>query len=536
MYFKRIFFIFISVTISLFLWNLWKRHNSYVLHVNKPIIQNDSNYVSSLRNESFKNKIIIKTNVLRILINKNTGNVQVADLLKYKNKQNSIENFQLLKNFPKFIYHIKSGLIEENFNYKKKLFLKYYTKKKKYELLPKHNTLIFSMYSVKSNGMKYKKIFIFRKGKYNIELKYHINNFGEEKLRTNFFGELLQTIDLKKMPYQVNNSSSSSRGIAYSSDDTKYKFSSLDNKSFFHKKIKNGWIAMLEKYFATAWVPQKNIGKNFIYNKNINSDISVIGYWTPQIIFQKNIIRNFSSTMWIGPEIQKEMSFIAPNLDLTVNYGFLWFLSQPLFNILTFFYKIIGNWGFAIIFMTIFIRLIMYPITQSQYISMIRLKKIQPKLDDFKKIYKNNKQKMNQKIVNLYKQNNISPFSGLLSLIIQMPIFLSFYYTLTNAIELRNAPFIFWIHDLSSYDQYYILPILMGITVLITQKISLQKSMYEIFSGCIQEKLMFFVPIFFIIFFLWFPSGLVLYYIISNIISIIQQKYVHNVFRKNKLI
>ncbi|NIG99367.1 MAG: membrane protein insertase YidC [Buchnera aphidicola (Periphyllus acericola)] len=540
MYFKRNFFIFIFLLFSFFLWNFFKKEN-YLQKKNFSSKENVNSFQNVLH-ENNNQEVLIKTDVFSIIINKHNGNIKIVDLLKYKETKDSIKNFQLLKKNSNFLYQVKSGFNQIN-SYNKKISLDYNTKKNFFELLPHHNTLVVPMVCIKEDGTKYKKIFIFKRGRYDIQLKFSVYNFSNKKLNFNVFGEIIQTINSDNS--NISNRShnlNSYRGPAFSSDDQKYKkhdFDKIISNDNLYKKIHSGWIAMLQKYFVTAWVPSKNLGLNTIYTKNINSKIAVIGYYTSSFLVPKYGKKNINSSLWIGPEIQKDMKELSPNLDLTVDYGFLWFLSQPLFKLLNFLHNIIGNWGFSIILITIIVRFFTYPLNRAQYLAMEKLKSLQPKLNYLKNKYNNNKKKMSEKIILLYKKEKINPFSGLLPLIFQMPIFLSLYYMLTNSVELRHSPFIFWIQDLSSYDKFYVLPIIMGITMFFTQKFSsnkkINKNQLNVSSiVSLQEKIVFIIPIFFTLFFLWFPSGLVLYYIVNNMVSIFQHKLVLKNFNKNK--
>ncbi|WP_343183561.1 membrane protein insertase YidC [Buchnera aphidicola] len=534
MYFKRNFFIFTFLLVSFFLFQSWKKEN--FSKVKNFTSENNIHSLSSNINKNNNNEVIIKTDVFYMIIDKDNGNIKVVDLLKYKDKKNSLKNFQLLKTNSNFLYQIRSGLNIEDVN-NKKIELHYDTKRNFFQLLPHHKTLIVSMTGTLKNGIKYTKFFLFKQGKYDIQVKYHIYNFNNKNINLNMFGEIAQTIDEPKTNINdYNNNSNNYRFSAYSSNYEKYEkynFNLIRSNKNLYKKIDNGWIAMLQKYFVTAWVPSKNFHNNIIYTKNINSKIAIIGYHTPNILIPPYFKLFLNSSLWIGPDIQKDLKLLAPNLDLTVNYGVFWFLSQPLFKLLNFLHLIIRNWGFSIILITIIVRFLTYPLNRSQHISMSRLRSLQPKLEYLKNKYKNDKKKMSEKIIFLYQKKKINPLSGFLPLIIQMPIFLSLYYMLTNSIELRHSPFIFWIQDLSNYDQFYILPILMGITMFFTQKFSSnkllnKKKIYNTSIHTLQEQLIFIIPIVFTIFFLWFPSGLVLYYIVNNIITMIQHKFFFN--------
>ncbi|NIH16790.1 MAG: membrane protein insertase YidC [Buchnera aphidicola (Periphyllus lyropictus)] len=532
---QRIFLIFVFFLASFFLWKSWNNKNYF--HFNDSIVHShENNYFNNLDYKNSKNSINIKTDVYNIIIDKSTGDIKVVDLLKYKNKQGSSENFPLLRTSQDYVYNVHGGLIDVTHDDGKKdnYILKFQSDKNLYELLPNQEKLIVPLKFIGKDGVQYKKIFTFTRGKYDVSVKYKIINLTKKNIFLNMFGEIIQTFVSPEEQNFFNNFPKSYRGTAYSAFDMRYKkysFYSISKKRNLFKETSSGWIAMLQKYFVTAWIPPQNIGINTFYTKNVNSDTAVIGYRTSNVSVPKYSTYEFNSVLWMGPEIQKEMSKIAPNLDLTVDYGCLWFLSQPLFKILSFVNKIIGNWGFSIIFLTIVIRTVLSPLSKSQYFSVSKLKSLKPELEYLKNKYKNDKEKMSKKILELYKKENISPFSGFLALIFQTPIFLSFYYMLSNSIELRHSPFIFWIHDLSSYDPFYVLPLLMGITVFIMHKISSENNDVETIIGKIQEAFSYIIPVLFVTFFLFFPSGLVLYYIVSNIISIIQQKFIYKTAR-----
>lgn len=224
------------------------------------------------------------------------------------------------------------------------------------------------------------------------------------------------------------------------------------------------------------------------------------------------------------------MAAVAPHLDLTVDYGWLWFISQPLFKLLKFLHGFIGNWGFSIIAITFIVRGVMYPLTKAQYTSMAKMRLLQPKLQAMRERIGDDKQRMSQEMMALYKSEKVNPLGGCFPLLIQMPIFLALYYMLMGSVELRHAPFALWIHDLSAQDPYYILPILMGVTMFFIQKMS-----PTTVTDPMQQKIMTYMPVIFTVFFLWFPSGLVMYYIVSNLVTILQQQLIYRGLEKRGL-
>ena len=384
------------------------------------------------------------------------------------------------------------------------------------------------------DGVTYVKTYTLKRKDYAISVDYTIKNDTSAPLEMAFFGQLKQSVNL---PERLNNGSSNFalhtyRGAAFSSEDTNYKkysFSDIEDKPL-NINSNVGWVAMLQQYFATAWVPEKGTTNNFYTLYSAKTGDAFIGYKSDAIRIGANSEAKYNATLWVGPELQNEMEAVAPHLDLTVDYGWLWFISQPLFKLLKFIHSFIGNWGFSIIVITFIVRGIMYPLTRAQYTSMAKMRMLQPKLKAMRERIGDDKQRMSQEMMALYKEEKVNPLGGCLPLIIQMPIFLALYYMLMGSVELRHAPFIGWIHDLSAQDPYYILPILMGATMFVIQKLS-----PTAVTDPLQQKIFTFMPVIFTVFFLWFPSGLVLYYIVSNLVTILQQQIIYRGLEKRGL-
>ncbi|WP_118987633.1 membrane protein insertase YidC [Photorhabdus sp. CRCIA-P01] len=485
---------------------------------------------------SGKGKLItVKTDVLSLTINTRGGDIEEADLLAYPDTLGSNQPFKLLETTPAFTYQAQSGLTGKDgpdnpMNSERPL---YTAAQDSYVLADGQDELRIPMNFVTKDGIVYVKTFVLKRGEYAISVDYHIHNTTEKPLQMAFFGQLKQNVELPK--HRDTGSSNFAlhtyRGAAYSSDDTKYKkysFSDIEGESL-SVTTKGGWIAMLQQYFATAWVPVANETSTF-YTAALGKEMAAIGYKSAPISVAANSEKTVSSTLWIGPEIQDEMAAVAPHLDLSVDYGWLWFISQPLFKLLKFLHGFIGNWGFSIIVITFIVRGIMYPLTKAQYTSMAKMRLLQPKLAAMRERIGDDKQRMSQEMMALYKAEKVNPLGGCLPLLIQMPIFLALYYMLMGSVELRHAPFTGWINDLSAQDPYYILPLLMGVTMFIIQKMS-----PTTITDPMQQKIMTYMPVIFTIFFLWFPSGLVLYYIVSNLVTIIQQQLIYRGLEKRGL-
>ena len=239
---------------------------------------------------------------------------------------------------------------------------------------------------------------------------------------------------------------------------------------------------------------------------------------------------SIEANLWVGPKLQDEMSQVAQHLDLTVDYGWLWFIAQPLFQLLLFFQGIVGNWGLAIILITFTVKGALYPLTKAQYTSMAKMRLLQPKIQALRDRFGDDRQKVSKAMMELYKEEKVNPLGGCFPILLQMPIFIALYWSLMESVELRHAPFMMWIQDLSVQDPYYVLPVLMGISMFFIQKMSPTQV-----QDPMQQKIMKFMPIIFTGFFLFFPAGLVLYWLVSNIVTLIQQTYIYKQFEKQGL-
>jgi len=525
--FRKNFFIFIFLLFTILLWYFFqtKFSSNFDYRDNKHISKEQlkKNMISKS-----DHLIYVKTDVFNIIINKEGGDIEQTDLLKYTQKLGSSKHLRLLEKSPNYIYQAQSGLIRKNIfdNSIKKIRPFYTTAKNFFNLEKNSKELKVPMRWISKDGLVYVKTFTFKPEQYVIDVQYDIYNNTKDYLEMSMFGQLKQTINLSEKKGFYKDASiaiQTFRGTAYSTSDNKYSkcsFNSIQKNKNILTTTNNGWIAMLQQYFATAWVPQ-NQGKNTIYTKYLGNDIAAIGYKSDVFHIQPYIKYTINTKLWIGPEIQEKMALVAPYLDLTVDYGWLWFFSQPLFKLLHLLYELVHNWGIAIVLITFIMKMMMFPLSKMQYTSIAKMRFLQPKINKIREKYYNDKQKMNQEIMRIYQSEKLNPLGGCLPLILQMPIFLALYYMLIGSVELRHAPFILWINDLSDKDPYYILPILMGCTMFLIQKMSPNNS-----SDPMQQKIMNFMPIIFTAFFLWFPSGLVLYYIVSNCLTLLQQKIV----------
>lgn len=322
------------------------------------------------------------------------------------------------------------------------------------------------------------------------------------------------------------------RGGAYSTSDVRYKKYSFDDMKDRNLSAPNdvtvNWVAMIQHYFASAWIPRDEPQAQ-LYSRVINN-LGDMGIRTPNKTIANGDKAEFEATLWVGPKLQDQMAATAPNLDLVVDYGWLWFIAKPLHWLLSVIQSFVGNWGVAIICLTFIVRGAMYPLTKAQYTSMAKMRMLQPKLQAMRERIGDDRQRMSQEMMELYKKEKVNPLGGCLPILLQMPIFIALYWALMESVELRHSPFFGWIHDLSAQDPYYILPLLMGASMFVIQKMS-----PTTITDPMQQKIMTFMPVMFTFFFLWFPSGLVLYWLVSNIVTLIQQTLIYKALEKKGL-
>jgi len=298
----------------------------------------------------------------------------------------------------------------------------------------------------------------------------------------------------------------------------------LFNDKFYKFKniIMGGWVAIIDKNFILSIAPQINHIHQFCGERFKNNMFGIRFIDTVVLCADPGKIFDVELQLFIGPKISEILKSFVSGLELSIDYGILWPLSQPVFILLQYIYSFIHNWGWSIIIITVFIKLFFLRLSAGSYRSMSKMKKLQPIIDDMKIKYGGDKHNFGIMLMKMYKKEQVNPIVGCLPIIIQIPVFISFYYVILESIELRHSPFVFWIYDLSAKDPYYILPILMGMTMFVQQKISPSPSEY------MQKKIMAILPFIFTLFFLNFPSGLVIYWIVNNLLSISQQYYIMN--------
>jgi YidC/Oxa1 family membrane protein insertase len=307
----------------------------------------------------------------------------------------------------------------------------------------------------------------------------------------------------------------------------KVAFADIDKgKQEYPTKSNDGWLAMVQHYFVAAWLP-KNGGEREFFARKVDDKHYAAGVIVPVGEVAAGAQKTLTVSLYAGPQEGEKLGKIAPGLDLTIDYGWLTVIAYPLYWVLAQIHKVVGNWGVAIIVLTVLIKLIFFPLSAASYKSMARMKVLAPKLQKLKEQYGENREKMNQAMMELYKTEKVNPLGGCLPIAIQIPVFIALYWVLLASVELRHAPFFGWIKDLSTPDPWYVLPLIMGATMLWQTKLNPTP------PDPVQAKVMMIMPIAFSIFFFFFPAGLVLYWTVNNVLSIAQQWQINRMAEKN---
>ncbi len=467
----------------------------------------------------------VTTDVLNIKINTQGGDIVEATLLKYETEQGSGIPFTIMQNGIS-TYIAQSGLTgAQGIDRTVKGRPIYQVDSNQYQLTG-DEPLIIDLNYVSTDGLTVTKRFTFEKSNYKVNVDYLIQNNSSAAASVEMYAQLKQSSLVDQSSALIP----TYRGAAYSTKEERYEKYDFDDIADANLNVatQGGWVAMLQHYFVTSWVPnQENV--NQLYTSFSRNQDAVIGFKAPAVIIEPNEQATTSASFYVGPKDQDALAEIADALDLTVDFGFLFMISQPLHWLLLQIQLLVGNWGIAIIIITLIVKGAMYPLTKAQYSSMARMRELQPKMAQLKERFGDDRQKMSQATMEMYRKEKVNPAGGCLPLLIQMPIFLALYWVFLESVELRHATFGLWLQDLSSKDPYYILPLLMGVSMYIMQKMqpmTIQDPM--------QQKIMQYMPVMFTVFFFWFPSGLVLYWLVSNVISIVQMKIIFAGLEKQK--
>jgi len=460
---------------------------------------------------------VIKTDLFIANISSLGGDLTRLELVKHHATEDKTKNFVLFDNGGKHVYQAQSGLIGGDLPNHKSIFQFVPGSR---ELGDGQDILEVRLETVVTNGTRVTKTYTFHRDSYLIDVGFEIVNKAASPLSAHVYFQIVRD---SKPPEAATGGAmgvSTFTGPAIYTEQEKYRKIDFEDigkgKAKFVSKADNGWIAMVQHYFVSAWLPRGNIEREFFMRK-LGDDLYGAGVILPVSAIAPGASGKIMVQLFAGPQEQDKLATVAPGLELVVDYGWLTVIAAPLFWVLELLHKLVGNWGWAIIGLTVLLKLIFFPLSAASYKSMAKMKLVTPKLTKLKETYGDDRARLNQEMMELYKREKINPLGGCLPILVQIPVFIALYWVLLGTAEMRYAPWLGWIQDLSAKDPYYILPLLMGATMLIQTRLNPTP------PDPIQAKVMMFMPIVFTGMFLFMPSGLVLYWTVNNLLSIAQQ-------------
>lgn len=465
--------------------------------------------------------VTVITDLFNIKIDTNGGNIIDAELLKFPLSINEPDKpVHLLTENHSLVYIIQGGIVSNN--NAPTHAATYTSSQNTFTLAPGQQSITVPLYWQDESGLKVKKTYEFFRDTYLIKVSYEITNNSNSTWSGRAYGQIQRTHAPKRSAGMVYTYT----GAILSSPEKRYEKISMDDMrdEKVSRTIKNGWAAMIMHYFVTAFIPGSANEEYHYYslyldkkNSGLEQDRYVIGSSSPALTVKAGDKGVLQYSLYVGPKIQKRLEQIAPGLELTVDYGVLWFIAKPLFWCLQKLHTFTGNWGWSIILVTLMLKLLFYNLSAAGYRSMANMRRVQPRLLAIRDRYKNDKARLNKAMMDLYKQEKINPLGGCFPILVQIPVFIALYWVLLESVELRQSGFVLWIKDLSTPDPYFVLPVVMGVTMFVQQKLNPAP------MDPIQQKVMMMLPFIFTVFFAFFPSGLVLYWVANNTLSIAQQ-------------
>jgi len=457
-------------------------------------------------------RIQIETDLYKAEIDTLGGDLRQLTLLEHKASGADDQDFLLMSDSGKpMVYVAQSGLIGDNLPNHKNQFTSTATS---YKLSEGKDWLEVRLNWTGDNGVQVDKIYTFRRGSYVVDLAHEIRNNSNQTLNPSVYYQIIHDRESNQGSIMMPTFT----GGAFYTAESKYTKLSFDDMADEDLLLnsKDGWIGLVQHYFVSAWIPKEGMSRVF-YTRQLTNDLFSIGTKSAIGSIAPGSSFTVDARLYSGPQTQEDLEATAPGLEYTVDYGWLTIIAAPLFWVLSAIEKLVGNWGVAIIILTILIKLAFYPLSAASYRSMAHMRELGPRLQRMKEQYGDDRQKFQQAMIELYRKEKINPMGGCLPILVQIPVFIALYWVLLGSVELRHAPFMLWIDDLSVPDPYYVLPILMGLTMIIQTKLNPTP------PDPLQARIMMIMPIVFSVFFFFFPAGLVLYWLVNNVLSIAQQ-------------
>lgn len=502
----------------------------------------DSKAVASEVNVTITQPVVVTTDLFKITFDANGASVARAELLKERQtpdwktrglpglilgeeEQQDAGNVFLFDTSAQHVYKAETGLVGGNFpNHRTAFRLISDT----LDMKEGQDTLNVS-FAASQGNVELIKTYVFHRGHYGIDVKHEVRNKGNVAISPSVYMQLTRDDGKVASDSAFYNTFTGPAAYTEAEKFQKIDFDSIaDNDTDLPSQSNEGWIAMLQHYFLTAWVPQQDINRE-LYTRQLDKHLYAIGSIVAVGEVAPGAEKVVDSTLYVGPQDQRRLEYIAPNLDLVVDYGWLTFLAKPIYWLLAFLQGLVGNWGWAIVLLTVLVKAILYPISAAGYKSMARMRDVAPRMKAIQEKYGNDKQALNQAMMELYRREKINPAGGCFPILLQIPVFLALYWVLLATVELRGASWLLWVNDLASPDPYLILPLLMVATMIIQMKISPRP------TDPTQAKVMMIMPVVFGVMFFFFASGLVLYWLTNNVLSIWQQWYVNKQIEKERI-
>jgi YidC/Oxa1 family membrane protein insertase len=472
-------------------------------------------------------KLHVTTDLLSVDINTIGGDIHHLEFLKQRAARNSQEPFVLLQKHGERTYIAQSGLLDNGLPTHNAEFTPV-SAKDDYKLGEGQNSVQVKLFATTPSGVKVTKTYTFHRGSYLIDINYEIDNTSKTPIASS--SAYFQFVRDDEKPSEDTKFVHTYYGPAIYTDESKFekvKFSDIEKgKTDYPKTANDGWIAMLQHYFVAAWLPEEKTRREY-YTKHLDKNLYAAGVILPVPTIEPGKSGTIGISLYAGPA-KTSLDKIAPGLGLSVDYGYLTVIATPIFWLLSHLHGWVQNWGLAIILLTFLIKLAFFPLSAASYRSMAKMRLVAPKLEKIKKQYGEDRERLHKAMMELYRTEKINPLGGCLPIVIQIPVFISLYWVILSSVELRHAPFYGWINDLSAADPYYILPLIMGVSMFVQTRLSPAP------PDPLQAKIMRTMPIVFSVMFFFFPAGLVLYSIVNNVLSITQQWYITRGTTKNQ--
>ncbi len=537
---RLVLFVIFSMSI-LMLWDAWQRQHTPVEPASITQ-QTTANPAADSQNTTSNNtntadlpvegdykliqgkRITVITDTYKAEIETIGGDLRKLELLKHRASDNE-SSFVLMDDSAKpMLYVAQTGLIGADLPSHNASFT---SGASSYQMQDGQDSLEVRLSWADNNGISVDKIYTFHRNRYDIDVNYEVKNGSATAITPTVYYQIVHDSDSnqgsKLMPTFT--------GGSYYTESTKFKkvaFKDME-KSPLSITSNDGWVGLLQHYFVSAWIPKDGLSRKF-YTEKLGENIYRIGTKSTLSTIAPGASLNVPARLFAGPQTKQDLASTAPGLEYTVDYGWLTIIATPLFWLLSKIHQLVQNWGIAIILLTILIKAAFFKLSASGYRSMAQMRELAPRLQSMKEKFGDDRQKMQMAMMDLYKKEKINPMGGCFPILIQVPVFIALYWVLLGSVELRHAPFFGWIHDLSAIDPYYVLPILMGATMLIQTKLNPKP------TDPMQAKIMTWMPVIFSVFFFFFPAGLVLYWLVNNILSIAQQWYVNKTIHAQTLL